>query len=167
MPFSERAGVHHLPQFYAVVKRATELMDHAYCSLFRPPTTGLLFDRLRPPGPARRGAVLVYQEHSRGHSDPGVQPWRHSRNFTYIEDIAQRAIRAQRRHRRPRSGSEQRVTQLPFLECAVPHIQPRCQQPNSAFRPDRRDRGGAPPQGDARPASVSAGRRARQLRRRA
>ncbi len=83
-----------------------------------------------------------------------------SRDFTHIENIAQRVIYAQQRYRRSRSDPEHRVALLPFLECAVPHVQPRRPQPSSAFRPDPCYRVGA------LPAAVAAGRRARQLRRR-
>ena len=42
-PFSERHGVDHPLQFYAVSKRATELMGHSYSNLYNVPITVLRF----------------------------------------------------------------------------------------------------------------------------
>lgn len=43
MPFSEQRGLNHPLQFFAAAKRANELMEHDYSSLFRLPTKGLRF----------------------------------------------------------------------------------------------------------------------------
>ena len=43
LPFQESHGVDHPLQYYAVTKRANELMAHSYSNLYNIRTTGLRF----------------------------------------------------------------------------------------------------------------------------
>ena len=75
MPFSVHDNVDHPISLYAASKKANELMAHTYSHLYGLPTTGLrFFHRVRPLGPARHGAVPVYQGNPGGRTHQGIQP---------------------------------------------------------------------------------------------
>jgi UDP-glucuronate 4-epimerase len=95
MPFSEHAGVDHPLQFYAATKRANELMAHAYSHLFRLPTTGLRFFTVYGPWGRPDMALFLFTKNIlAGLPIKVFNHGRHSRDFTYVEDIAQGVIRA-------------------------------------------------------------------------
>ena len=94
IPFKESDSVDHPVSLYAATKKANELMAHTYSHLFNLPTTGLRF-------------FTVYGPWGR----PDMSPWlftsaileektidvfnygRMKRDFTYIDDITEGAIR--------------------------------------------------------------------------
>ena len=95
MPFSEAQGVDHPLQFYAATKRAGELMAHAYAHLYRLPCTGLRFFTVygpwgRPDMAPMRFADAIIE----GRPIQVFNHGRHSRDFTYIDDITEGVIRA-------------------------------------------------------------------------
>ncbi len=95
MPFSEHQGVDHPLQFYGATKRANELMAHAYSHLFRLPTTGLRFFTVY--GPWGRPDMALFQftrNILKGEPIKVFNHGNHSRDFTYIDDIAKGVIRA-------------------------------------------------------------------------
>ena len=95
MPFSEHGGVDHPLQFYAATKRANELMAHAYSHLFRLPTTGLRFFTVYGPwGRPDMALFLFTKAILAGEPIKLFNHGNHTRDFTYVEDIAEGVIRA-------------------------------------------------------------------------
>ena len=95
MPFSEHDGVDHPLQFYAATKRANELMAHAYSHLFSLPTTGLRFFTVY--GPWGRPDMALFTFTKRilaGEPIDLFNHGQHTRDFTYVDDIAEGVIRA-------------------------------------------------------------------------
>ena len=95
MPFSEHAGVDHPLQFYAATKRANELMAHAYSHLFSLPTTGLRFFTVYGPWGRPDMALFLFTRNIlAGESIKVFNHGNHTRDFTYIDDIAEGVIRS-------------------------------------------------------------------------
>jgi UDP-glucuronate 4-epimerase len=94
MPFSEHHGANHPLQFYAATKRANELMAHAYSHMFRLPATGLRFFTVY--GPWGRPDMALFQFTKNILDRKPIKLFnygRHTRDFTYIDDIAEGVIR--------------------------------------------------------------------------
>jgi UDP-glucuronate 4-epimerase len=95
MPFSEHEGVDHPLQLYAATKRANELMAHAYSHLFRLPTTGLRFFTVYGPWGRPDMALFLFTKAILAGEPINVfNNGKHTRDFTYVEDIAEGVIRA-------------------------------------------------------------------------
>jgi UDP-glucuronate 4-epimerase len=95
MPFAEGQGVDHPLQFYAATKRANELMAHAYSHLYRLPTTGLRFFTVYGPwGRPDMAPMLFADAILNGRPIKVYNHGRHSRDFTYVDDIVEGVIRA-------------------------------------------------------------------------
>ena len=95
MPFTEGEGVDHPLQFYAATKRANELMAHAYAHLFRLPCTGLRFFTVYGPwGRPDMAPILFASAIAAGRPIRLFNEGRHSRDFTYVDDIAEGVIAA-------------------------------------------------------------------------
>jgi UDP-glucuronate 4-epimerase len=95
MPFAEAQGVDHPLQFYAATKRANELMAHAYSHLYRLPTTGLRFFTVYGPwGRPDMAPMLFADAILEGRPIQLNNAGRHSRDFTYVDDIVEGVIRA-------------------------------------------------------------------------
>ena len=95
MPFSEHVGVDHPLQFYAATKRANELMAHSYSHLFRLPTTGLRFFTVYGPWGRPDMALFLFTKNIlAGLPIKVFNHGNHTRDFTYVEDIAEGVIRA-------------------------------------------------------------------------
>ena len=95
MPFSEHQGVDHPLQFYAATKRANELMAHSYSHLFRLPTTGLRFFTVYGPwGRPDMALFLFTKAILAGEPIKVFNHGNHTRDFTYVDDIAEGVIRA-------------------------------------------------------------------------
>ncbi len=93
MPFSETHGVNHPVQFYAATKRANELMAHSYSHIYRLPTTGLRFFTVYGPwGRPDMAPWLFTKNIIDGVPIKVFNNGRHSRDFTYVEDIAEALI---------------------------------------------------------------------------
>jgi UDP-glucuronate 4-epimerase len=95
MPFSEHDGADHPLQFYAATKRANELMAHSYSHLFALPTTGLRFFTVY--GPWGRPDMALFKFTRAilaGEPIDVFNHGNHTRDFTYIDDIAEGVIRA-------------------------------------------------------------------------
>lgn len=94
LPYSEHHGVDHPLQFYAATKRANELMAHSYSHLFRLPTTGLRFFTVYGPWGRPDMALFKFTESIlNGESIKLFNHGRHTRDFTYIDDIVEGVIR--------------------------------------------------------------------------
>ena len=95
MPFAEGQEVGHPLQFYAATKRANELMAHAYAHLFALPCTGLRFFTVYGPwGRPDMAPILFADAISEGRPIRLFNAGRHSRDFTYVDDIAEGVVRA-------------------------------------------------------------------------
>lgn len=95
MPFSEHEGVDHPLQFYAATKRANELMAHSYSHLFRLPTTGLRFFTVYGPWGRPDMALFKFTKNIlAGEPIDVFNHGNHTRDFTFVDDIAEGVIRA-------------------------------------------------------------------------
>ena len=102
MPFRESQSVDHPLQFYAATKRAGELMAHAYSHLYRLPTTGLRFFTVYGPwGRPDMAPMLFADAILDGRPIQLNNAGRHSRDFTYIDDIVEGVIRVSDRPAAP------------------------------------------------------------------
>lgn len=95
MPFNEHGVADHPLQFYAATKRANELMAHSYSNLFNLPTTGLRFFTVYGPwGRPDMALFLFTKAILEGKPISVFNNGNHTRDFTYVEDIAEGVIRA-------------------------------------------------------------------------
>lgn len=95
MPFSEHEIADHPLQLYAATKRSNELMAHAYSHLFRLPTTGLRFFTVYGPWGRPDMALFLFTKAILAGEPINVfNNGEHTRDFTYVEDIAEGVIRA-------------------------------------------------------------------------
>ncbi len=95
MPFSEHQSVDHPLQFYAATKRANELMAHSYSHLFRLPTTGLRFFTVYGPWGRPDMALFLFTRNIlEGKPIRLFNDGNHTRDFTFVDDIAEGVIRA-------------------------------------------------------------------------
>jgi len=95
MPFSEHHGADHPLQFYAATKRANELMAHSYSHLFRLPTTGLRFFTVYGPFGRPDMALFLFTKNIlEGKPIQLFDFGRHTRDFTYVDDIVEGVLRA-------------------------------------------------------------------------
>ncbi|MBM4232100.1 MAG: NAD-dependent epimerase [Gammaproteobacteria bacterium] len=102
MPFSEHQGVDHPLQFYAATKRSNELMAHCYSHLFGLPTTGLRFFTVYGPwGRPDMALFLFTKSIIEGTPISVFNEGRHTRDFTYVADIAEGVIRSSDRIAEP------------------------------------------------------------------
>lgn len=95
MPFREDEPADHPLQFYAATKRANELMAHSYSHLFGLPTTGLRFFTVYGPwGRPDMALFLFTRAILAGEPVKLFNRGRHTRDFTYIDDIVEGIIRS-------------------------------------------------------------------------
>jgi UDP-glucuronate 4-epimerase len=81
-------------QFYAATKRANELMAHAYSNLFALPTTGLRFFTVYGPWGRPDMALFLFTKNIlEGKPIRVFNYGKHTRDFTYIDDIVEGVIR--------------------------------------------------------------------------
>lgn len=94
MPFSVHQNVDHPLSLYAATKKANELMAHTYSHLFQLPTTGLrFFTAYGPWGRPDMALWLFTQAILAGKPIEVFNNGQMSRDFTYVDDIAQGVIR--------------------------------------------------------------------------
>ena len=94
LPYSERDSVDHPVSLYAATKKANELMAHTYSHLFGIPTTGLRFFTVY--GPWGRPDMALFrftQAMLEGKPIDVYNRGRLTRDFTYIDDIAEGVVR--------------------------------------------------------------------------
>jgi len=105
MPFSEHRAVNHPLQFYAATKRANELMAHAYSHLFGLPTTGLRFFTVYGPWGRPDMALFLFTKNIlEGKPITLFNHGRHTRDFTYVDDIVECVVRVSDRPAAPNPG---------------------------------------------------------------
>ncbi len=87
-PFSEKKGVDHPLQFYAVTKRTNELMAHSYASLFDIKSTGLRFFTVYGPWGRPDMALFLFTKNILQNKPIKIfNNGDHLRDFTYVDDI--------------------------------------------------------------------------------
>jgi UDP-glucuronate 4-epimerase len=94
LPFSVDDNVDHPVSLYAATKKANELMAHTYSHLFGLPTTGLRFFTVYGPwGRPDMALFLFTRRILAGEPIDVFNHGRHTRDFTYIDDIVEGVIR--------------------------------------------------------------------------
>ena len=94
-PFSPHHTADHPMTFYAATKRANELMAHSYSHIFHMPTTGLRFFTVYGPwGRPDMALFLFTKAILAGEPIRLFNHGKHTRDFTYVEDIARGVIAA-------------------------------------------------------------------------
>ncbi|MFC5578044.1 NAD-dependent epimerase [Lysobacter niabensis] len=94
LPFSVDDNVDHPVSLYAATKKANELMAHTYSHLFGLPTTGLRFFTVYGPwGRPDMALFLFTRRILAGEPIDIFNHGRHSRDFTYIDDIVEGVVR--------------------------------------------------------------------------
>jgi UDP-glucuronate 4-epimerase len=94
LPFSVDDNVDHPVSLYAASKKANELMAHTYSHLFALPTTGLRFFTVYGPwGRPDMALFLFTRKILAGEPIDVFNHGRHTRDFTYIDDIVEGVIR--------------------------------------------------------------------------
>ncbi|HVI59235.1 MAG TPA: NAD-dependent epimerase [Luteimonas sp.] len=94
LPFAVEDSVDHPVSMYAATKKANELMAHTYSHLFGLPTTGLRFFTVYGPwGRPDMALFLFTRKILAGEPIDVFNHGRHTRDFTYIDDIVEGVIR--------------------------------------------------------------------------
>jgi UDP-glucuronate 4-epimerase len=94
MPFSEHDSTEHPLTLYAATKKANEQMAHSYANLFDLPCTGLRFFTVYGPwGRPDMALFLFTKAILAGEPIRVFNHGKHSRSFTYIDDIVEGVIR--------------------------------------------------------------------------
>jgi UDP-glucuronate 4-epimerase len=94
LPFAVEDSVDHPLSLYAATKKSNELMAHTYSHLFALPTTGLRFFTVYGPwGRPDMALFLFTRKILAGEPIDVFNHGRHSRDFTYIDDIVEGVIR--------------------------------------------------------------------------
>lgn len=105
VPFSEHAPTEHPLTFYAATKKANEMMAHSYAHLYGIPCTGLRFFTVYGPWGRPDMAPMLFARAIRaGEPIKVFNHGRHSRSFTYIDDIVEGVVRALDRPAQPNPG---------------------------------------------------------------
>ncbi|MBX3726137.1 MAG: NAD-dependent epimerase [Xanthomonadales bacterium] len=121
LPFSVRDPVDHPVSLYAATKKANELMAHTYSHLYGLPTTGLRFFTVYGPwGRPDMALFLFTRAILAGEPIDVFNHGRHTRDFTYIDDIVEGVLRT-----------------LDHVPAADPTFDPLAPNPGSSAAPYR------------------------------
>ncbi len=94
LPFSVQDPVDHPVSLYAATKKANELMAHTYSHLFQLPTTGLRFFTVYGPwGRPDMALFLFTRKILAGEPIDVFNHGKHTRDFTYVDDIVEGVMR--------------------------------------------------------------------------
>ena len=94
LPFSIKDNVDHPVSLYAATKKANELMAHCYSHLYELPTTGLRFFTVYGPwGRPDMALFLFTRKILAGEPIDVFNYGKHRRDFTYVDDIVEGAVR--------------------------------------------------------------------------
>ena len=94
LPFSVTDNVDHPLSLYAASKKSNELMAHTYSHLFGLPTTGLRFFTVYGPWGRPDMALFKFTRNIlAGEPIEVFNHGRHTRDFTYVDDIVEGIIR--------------------------------------------------------------------------
>ena len=93
-PFSVHDNVDHPVSLYAASKKANELMAHTYSHLYNLPTTGFRFFTVYGPwGRPDMALFLFARAMLAGEKIKVFNYGKHSRDFTYVDDIVEGVVR--------------------------------------------------------------------------
>ena len=102
VPFGEDQHTDHPLTLYAATKKANEVMAHSYAHLFRVPCTGLRFFTVYGPWGRPDMALFKFTRNIiRGEPIELFNHGNHTRDFTYVDDIAEGVVRAMRQPAAP------------------------------------------------------------------
>lgn len=94
LPYAETQSAEHPLSLYAATKKANEQMAHSYAHLFGIPCTGLRFFTVYGPwGRPDMALFLFTRALLAGEAIRLFNHGRHSRSFTYIDDIVEGVVR--------------------------------------------------------------------------
>ncbi len=94
MPFSENDSANHPLSVYAASKKSNELMAHTYSHLYKLPTTGLRFFTVYGPWGRPDMALFKFTKAIlEGKTIDVFNHGKHTRDFTYIDDIVEGVIK--------------------------------------------------------------------------
>ena len=94
LPFSVNDSVDHPMSMYAATKKANELMAHTYSNLYGLPTTGLRFFTVYGPWGRPDMALFIFTKAIiEGRPLKVFNHGKHTRDFTYVDDIVQGVVR--------------------------------------------------------------------------
>ncbi len=94
LPFAVEDSVDHPVSLSAATKKANELMAHTYSHLFGLPTTGLRFFTVYGPWGRPDMALFLFTKNIlEGKPIDVFNHGRHSRDFTYVDDIVEGVVR--------------------------------------------------------------------------
>jgi UDP-glucuronate 4-epimerase len=121
LPFSVQDAVDHPVSLYAATKKANELMAHTYSHLYRLPTTGLRFFTVYGPwGRPDMALFLFTRRILAGEPIEVFNHGRHTRDFTYVDDIVEGVIRT--------------LDQVPAADPAFDPLQPNPATSSAPYR---------------------------------
>jgi UDP-glucuronate 4-epimerase len=96
-PLATRHGADHPVSLYAASKRSNELMAHSYSHTYGIPVTGLRFFTVYGPwGRPDMAPVKFAQKILRGEAIEVYNHGKHQRDFTYVDDIVDGALKVLR-----------------------------------------------------------------------
>lgn len=102
MPFSEHNSANHPLTLYAATKKANELMAHSYSNIFGMPTTGLRFFTVYGPWGRPDMALFLFAKNIiEGKPINVFNHGNHTRDFTFVEDIANGVVAAMDHNAQP------------------------------------------------------------------
>ena len=107
MPFSEHNSANHPLSVYAASKKSNELMAHSYSYLYKLPTTGLRFFTVY--GPWERPDMALFKFTKSILNEESIDVFnygKHTRDFTFIDDIVEGVIRTLKNPANPNSNWE-------------------------------------------------------------
>ncbi len=94
LPYHEADNVDHPVSLYAATKKANEAMAHSYSHLYRLPTTGLRFFTVYGPWSRPDMAPVLFADAMlSGRAIRVYNEGRMTRDFTYVDDIAEGVLR--------------------------------------------------------------------------
>lgn len=94
LPFSVHHSTDHPLSLYGATKKANELMAHTYSNLFDMPTTGLRFFTVYGPWGRPDMALFLFTKNILAGEAINVFNYgKHSRGFTYIDDVVEAVLR--------------------------------------------------------------------------
>ena len=95
VPFSEHDSANHPLSLYAASKKSNELMAHSYSHLYQLPTTGLRFFTVYGPWGRPDMALFKFTKAILDEKEINIFNFgKHTRDFTYIDDIVEGIIRS-------------------------------------------------------------------------
>jgi UDP-glucuronate 4-epimerase len=95
MPFREKQSTEHPITLYAATKKANEVMAHSYAHLYGFPCTGLRFFTVYGPWGRPDMALFLFTKAILAGEPIGLfNHGRHSRSFTYVDDVVEGIVRA-------------------------------------------------------------------------